>query len=57
VAQSDQVWVTGITYICTFEGRLLLTVVLDLYAAWAMEQERRIARYTTRMDELLHVRA
>jgi putative transposase len=40
VAQPDQVWVTNITYIRTYEGWLYLTVVLDLYSrrvvGWAM---------------------
>ena len=40
VAQPDQVWVTDITYIRTYEGWLYLTVVLDLYSrrvvGWAM---------------------
>jgi putative transposase len=40
VAQPDQVWVTDITYIRTYEGWLYLTVVLDLYSravvGWSM---------------------
>lgn len=41
VAQPDQVWVTDITYIRTYEGWLYLTVVLDLYSravvGWSMQ--------------------
>lgn len=41
VAQPDQVWVTDITYIRTYEGWLYLTVVLDLYSravvGWSMK--------------------
>ena len=40
VAQPDQVWVSDITYIRTYEGWLYLTVVIDLYSrrvvGWAM---------------------
>ena len=40
VAQPDQVWVTDITYIRTYEGWLYLTVVIDLYSrivvGWSM---------------------
>ena len=41
VALPDQVWVTDITYIRTYEGWLYLTVVIDLYSrmvvGWAMD--------------------
>lgn len=41
VEQRDQVWVTDITYIRTYEGWLYLAVVLDLYSravvGWAMQ--------------------
>jgi putative transposase len=41
VAGPDQVWVTDITYIRTYEGWLYLAVVLDLYSravvGWAMK--------------------
>jgi putative transposase len=41
VAQPDQVWVTDITYIRTYEGWLYLAVVLDLYSraivGWSMQ--------------------
>ena len=41
VAQPDQVWVTDITYIRTYEGWLYLTVVIDLYSravvGWSMK--------------------
>jgi putative transposase len=41
VAHPDQVWVTDITYIRTYEGWLYLTVVIDLYSravvGWAMK--------------------
>jgi putative transposase len=41
VASPDQVWVTDITYIRTYEGWLYLAVVLDLYSravvGWAMK--------------------
>ena len=40
VALPDQVWVTDITYIRTHEGRLYLTVMIDLYSrvlvGWSM---------------------
>ena len=40
VALPDQVWVTDITYIRTYEGWLYLTVVIDLYSravvGWSM---------------------
>jgi putative transposase len=40
VAQPDQIWVTDITYIRTYEGWLYLTVVIDLYSrlvvGWSM---------------------
>lgn len=40
VALPDQVWVSDITYIRTYEGWLYLTVVIDLYSrrvvGWAM---------------------
>ena len=41
VAQPNQVWVTDITYIRTYEGWLYLTVVIDLYSravvGWSMK--------------------
>jgi putative transposase len=41
VAHPDQVWVTDITYIRTYEGWLYLTVVIDLYSravvGWSMK--------------------
>lgn len=41
VAQPDQVWVTDITYIRTWQGWLYLAVVIDLYArkvvGWSMK--------------------
>ena len=41
VAQPDQVWVTDITYIRTYEGWLYLAVVIDLYSravvGWSMK--------------------
>jgi len=41
VAHPDQVWVTDITYIRTYEGWLYLTVVIDLYSravvSWSMK--------------------
>ena len=41
VARPDQVWVTDITYIRTYEGWLYLTVVIDLYSravvGWSMK--------------------
>ena len=41
VAQPDQVWVTDITHIRTYEGWLYLTVVIDLYSravvGWSMK--------------------
>jgi len=41
VKSPDQVWVTDITYIRTYEGWLYLTVVIDLYArrvvGWSMQ--------------------
>lgn len=40
VDQPDRVWVTDITYICTWQGWLYLAVVMDLYArsivGWSM---------------------
>ena len=32
VAHPEQVWVTAITYIRTYEGWLYLTVVIDLFS-------------------------
>ena len=41
VGQPDQVWVTDITYIRTYEGWLYLAVVIDLYSrkvvGWSMK--------------------
>jgi putative transposase len=41
VAAPDQVWVTDITYIRTFEAWLYLAVVVDLYSriivGWSMK--------------------
>ena len=41
VGQPDQVWVTDITYIRTYEGRMYLAVVIDLYSrkvvGWSMK--------------------
>lgn len=41
VDRPDQVWVTGITYIRTWQGWLYLAVVMDLYArkivGWSMK--------------------
>ncbi len=45
VAEPDQVWVTDITYIRTYEGWLYLAVVIDLYArkvvGWSMNSRMR----------------
>lgn len=41
VLEPNKVWVTDITYICTYEGWLYLAVVLDLFSrqvfGWSMK--------------------
>ena len=42
VDQPNQVWVTAITYIRTYEGWLYLAIVIDIYSrqvvGWSMNQ-------------------
>jgi putative transposase len=46
VGQPDQVWVTDITYIRTWQGWLYLAAVMDLYSrkvvGWSMRPKRHV---------------
>ena len=55
VKSPDQVWVTDITYIRTYEGWLYLTVVIDLYARRVVGPSRRCKHRLSAKGRCSHV--